>query len=123
MSGFPYSASLAVPNALRTDGNRLAVAMGWDTAPGSTFSAPLSATGNTPATYWACHTWAGDEFVATLDAAQGGSVPALPWSDFGLTESRVTDVLAALLSHVQTGAVGFETFLTANGLQRVSVAP
>lgn len=123
MSNFPNSVSLAVSAAVKADANRLAVAMGWDTAPGATFSVPLSAAGSLPATHWACHTWAGDEFVSTLTAAAGGALPAIPWADFGLTEGKVTDVLAALLSRVQTGAVGFEAFLTANGLQRASTGP
>lgn len=120
MTDFPYSVSLVVPAADRADANRLAVAMGWDTSPGDTFSVPLSADGDVPATHYGCHTWAGPGFVATLSGAQDGSLPEVTWEDHGLTAGRVADVLASMLSHVQTGSVGFWTLTGAQDLQAVN---
>jgi hypothetical protein len=120
MSNFPYSVSLAVPVADRDDGNRLAVALGWDQAPGSTFGVPLSAHGRAPATHYGCHAWAGPEFIATLSGAQGGSLPDVAWADFGLTAERVGELMASMLSHVQTGSVGFQALMGAQDLQVVN---
>ncbi|PJK29973.1 hypothetical protein [Minwuia thermotolerans] len=121
MSSHPYSVSLAVPAAAQDDANALAVALGWDVWPGRTFSVPLSADGAAPASHYGCHTWATQGFLDTLSAAQGGALPPVDWSEYELTEVRVGEVVAALLDHVQTGDVGFDTFLADSGLQRVVV--
>lgn len=103
MSGYDYSVTLIIPNALRDDANRLACAMGWDAAPlpGRTFSLPLSPDGSEPATHWLCRFNASAAFVGTLQAAQGGAVPTDPpaggvWSDYGLTLETVAVAIDAI---------------------------
>lgn len=119
MSAFPFSVSLVVPASDQADANRLAAALGWDVLPGNTFSFALSSDGTAPATHFGCHAWAGPGFVSTIQNAQGGALPEIDWSAYGLTAERVTALLSAMQSSIQTGSVGFWALLSDGDLQTV----
>lgn len=68
---------LILPATEQANGNAIAIALGHDVAPGSTYRVPLSGTGHAPATHYGCRTWATPGFVAMLQAAKSGEVSGL----------------------------------------------
>lgn len=108
---------LILPAEYRDAGNALAVALGHDVKPGNTYSVPLSASGDAPATHYGCHAWSTDEFVRTIDNAHAGNIPqGLP--------SGTLKLLDALVSSAQPdteeSALHFEMVLAENNLQRIA---
>ena len=119
-----YSCALIVPESLQDSANRLACALGYDESllPGRTYSVPLSADGQQPATHYGCHTWAGVEFIQMIQGAAQGQLPPAPWANWGLTEQAVFDVVAGLASRIEyqgDPSANFETLLAERGLQRI----
>lgn len=120
-----YSISLAlvVPAALRDKANRLSCALGHDTLPGSTYSAPLSSTGDEPATHYGCHAWVQPSFVDILAGAAQGTLPEIDWAEYGLTVEDVTAVVAGLIaSEPQADLLDIDAWLATHGLARVMPA-
>lgn len=108
MSEYTYSVSLIVPAALREKAQRLAWAIGHDEPPLDSFTAELSSDGIN-ITHYGLHTYAVPEFAAMLSAAQQGQLPPIPWSDYGLTEQDVTDLMSAM---TVVAAEGLDSQLT-----------
>lgn len=91
---------LIVPAALMDDANSIAVSLGYDVAPGKTYSVPLSGDGQQPATHYGCHTWTDGAFAGMLSAAlELGALPPIDWGD--LDEARVLAVCDALTVSVR----------------------
>lgn len=107
-------------------GNLVSTALGHQDPGAETYVLPLSASGDAPATHWACHTWATPGFVAALTAcANQEALPPAPWAAVGLTGNQVFNFCGALIWSARLGAVPREHFadvLAANGLQRVTEA-
>lgn len=102
--GFPYSISLIVPAAHKADADKLAQALGHAPPGVPTFVAELSSDG-VNVTHYGCHTYAQQAFVDLLTAASQGTLPPVPWADYGLTEQDVAEVLQALTARVAGGTV------------------
>ena len=101
-------------------GNLVSTALGHQDPGAETYVLPLSASGNAPATHWACHTWATPEFVAALTAcANQEALPPAPWAAVGLSEPQVFAFCGGLILSARIDAVPREHFsdvLAANGL-------
>lgn len=113
------SAVLILPAALQSSGNQLAIAMGHDVEPGSTYSVPLSADGQEPATHYGCHAWVTNAFIAILQGAAQGQIPP------GLDPEQVASVLGALISSIGSELAPrahFDAVLAANNLQEIASA-
>jgi hypothetical protein len=114
------SCVLILPAPYQSAGNALAVAMGHDVPPGNTYSVPLSVNGLSPATHYGCHTWATDQFVAIIEAAQNDEFPTIP----GVTVEQMAAVIDALifsnLSYFSTPLEHFNHVLAVTGLQQVT---
>lgn len=119
-----FSVVLIVPVAKQADANLLACAFGYDELPGHTFERELSATGEAPITHYGAHTWANAQFTSMLEAFNvDGSLPPIPWADFGLTEPRASAVVSALLTRIEPGGPprhNWSSALTENGLQEMA---
>lgn len=121
------SAVLIIPASLQAKGNLVSVAMGHDTYPGSTYSLPLSASGQEPATHYGTHTWATEQFVGLIQhVASGGDLPPAPWEAVGLMEQDVRDVVSALIlttrQDVSDARSHWEATLAANSLRQIVTA-
>jgi len=90
--------ALILPAADRADGNALACALGHDVPLGATFGVPLSPSGSEPATHYGTHTWVLPAFIDLLSGAALGTLPDIDWPAFGLTEARVRELVAALVT-------------------------
>jgi hypothetical protein len=119
---WPYSVVLICPAANRDQANLLACALGHDVLPGNTFSAPLSATGEAPATHYGCRATAQQAFVDLFHGAAQGQLPPIPWEDYGLTEADVFALLPLLTfdARPSTDASGhYDEVIAGIGLARV----
>lgn len=120
---YTISLALAVPAALRDKANRLSCALGHDVLPGSTYSVPLSADGQEPATHYGCHAWVQPSFVAILAGATQGHLPEVDWADYGITAEDVAAVVAGLIaSEPQGELLDFDSWSASYGLARVMPA-
>lgn len=121
MSDFKYSVSLIVPSGMLEAGRRLSWALGHDSPPLSTFSAPLSADGTEPATHYGAHTYALQSFVDILTDAQQGKLPPIQWSTYDLTEQAVRDLVDAMTINMAEGSVEdtWPQAMSEAGVQRV----
>lgn len=90
-----------VPVAFHDDANRLAWATGYQPPDGNTFSVRLSSDG-TNHTHSAFVQSASDGFAGMLSAMKAGTLPPIPWSDFGLSEQSVSGLMAALFIHASS---------------------
>lgn len=90
-----------VPIAFHDDANRLATAFGYQPPDGDTFSIRLSSDG-TNETHRAFVQSASDGFAGMLSAMKAGTLPPIPWSDYGLSEQSVIDLMAALFIHASS---------------------
>jgi hypothetical protein len=115
------SVVLIIPADLQADANMLAAVLGYDQAPGNTYSVRLSANGNEPISHYGCHTWAHPPFVQMISAARDhGVLPDLPWHP--LTADRVLAVCNALIVSARDDMSGHFSAATADaGLQIVRV--
>lgn len=104
------SCTLIIPAALLDRANALGEAMGHGPA---SYSVPLSATGDEPATHYGLHTWAAQTFVDMLDAAGQGVMPEgldYPAQDFAA-------VVGGLVASIRGDAAGhFVEVCEAEGL-------
>jgi len=110
------SGILILPADLQSAGNALAIAMGHDVEPAHTYSVPLSADGQEPATHYGCHAWVTEAFVAMLQSAAQGQMPE------GLDPQLVATVLSGLISSIGselTPREHFDGVLAANGLVQI----
>jgi hypothetical protein len=123
MANYPYALALILPATDRDDGNKLAVALGRDVWPGNTFSVPLSVDGTEPATHYGALSAATDQtFIDTLNGATQGTLPDVDWSEYELTETRVTKLIGALTTAVTDSSDPQQAWadaLSAAGVQRV----
>ena len=120
---YTISLALAVPAALRDKANRLSCALGHDTMPGSTYSVPLSPTGQEPATHYGCHAWVQPSFVEILAGASQGHLPEIDWADYDLTAGDVAAVVDGLIaSEPQAELLDIDGWLAMHGLVRVMPA-
>ncbi len=123
MSDWTLSLVAIVPAAQQEAANRLSCALGYDALPGNTFSVPLSATGQAPATHYGCRSLAKQEFLDILTAAAGGQLPPVDWTEYGVTETDITAVLASLIIDQRPADQSeghAETVLAAQGLAVVA---
>lgn len=101
---------ITVPAEHQEAANRIAVALGHDSAPlpGQTFIVGYSADGTAPATHYSSRTQADVKFTTLLMDAASGTVPEAPpagaWEDYGLTAETVAGVVAALLFDIRSEA-------------------
>lgn len=122
---FTSSLVLIIPNALKAEANRLMCALGQDVLPGNTFSVPLSASGEAPATHWGCRGVMLPSFSDMMETAKAsGNPPGRAYAEFDLTIGQVKQVFEALIisdipQGEMTGLEHFTTALAAAGLQRV----
>lgn len=97
---YPYAVSAILPAAMRDDGDRMSWALGYQPDPATgvrTFVAPLSADGGEPATHYGFNSQASVQaFVDMLQAAKAGELAPVAWEDYGLTESRVRELMEAM---------------------------
>jgi hypothetical protein len=109
------SAVLILPAKLQAAGNALSCALGHDDPPGSTYSVPLSANGQEPATHYGCHSWMSPGFVDTIREAIQGRLPE------GI-EELVATVVSGLICSFDGGMAArdhFDMVLSANGLKQI----
>lgn len=126
MSEWLHSIVMIIPAELRDKANRLACALGHDADPGRTFSVALSGDGGSPASHYGCRTAAKQDFVDLVADASVGSIPNLPWDDYGLSAQDIDDVLAALVMDIRPAGemMGhFDEVVAGQGLSRVEVTP
>jgi hypothetical protein len=119
---WPYSVVLICPAINRDHANLLACALGHDVLPGNTFSAPLSASGEAPATHYGCRATAQQPFVDLFHGAAQGVLPPIPWGDYGLTEAQVAALLPALIFDARPAAEAaghYDEVIAGLGLARV----
>lgn len=101
---------LTIPAEHQEAANRIAVALGHDSAPlpGQTFIVGFSADGSAPATHYSARTQADVQFTTLLMDAAAGTVPEMPpsgaWEDFGLSVETVEAVVASLLFDIRSEA-------------------
>lgn len=97
---YPYAVSAVIPAAMRDDGDRLSWALGYQPDPSTgarTFVAALSSDGSEPATHYGYNAQAAaQDFVDMLQAAKAGELAPMAWEDYGLTESRVRELMEAM---------------------------
>lgn len=91
---FDYSVVMWTTAALRDNTNLLGAALGWGS---ENFIVPLSSNGQLPATHYGMHTMARQDFLDTLSAAQGGTLPVVD----ALTPGQVAEVVASLVYSVK----------------------
>jgi hypothetical protein len=123
MTDWALSLVAIVPAAQQDAANRLACALGYDVLPGNTFSVPLSSTGAAPATHYGCRSLAKQEFLDVLGAAAQGQLPPIDWSEYGITETDISAVLASLFIDRRPADQSeghAETVLAAQGLAVVA---
>jgi len=117
---YPFSLALVISDANRVNANLLACVLGHDVYPGNTYSVPLAATAEGPATHWGCHSWVQQSFLDLLAGAAQGSLPPVDWSEVGLTEQDILVVLSDLkASPPQTEPLNFDEWIATHGLVRV----
>lgn len=87
-----YSTVLIIPAALLTKANALGAALGHGP---ESYTVPLSGDGET-VTHYGAHAVTSDTFIGLIVAAGGGDLPAINWSEYGLTVQDVGAVLAAM---------------------------
>lgn len=124
MSAHVFSLVLIIPAALQDNANRLACALGHDTLPGKTFSAPLSFDGREPIAYYGCRAAATQGFVTVLTDAIQGVLPPVPWGDYGLEEADVVAVLDDLIVDVRPAsdeAGQYDMVIAEQGLKRTII--
>lgn len=115
MSDFSYSAVLILPAAQRDAGNQLAIAMGHDVPPGSTYSVPLSPIGGGQPTHYGCRADVTEAFKATIEAAQQGSFPEHLEGAAPVVAALIASFLAKPLPY--SPAEHFEGVAHQNGLE------
>jgi hypothetical protein len=123
MSDFPFSVVLICAASVQAKANLLACALGHDVLPGSTYSVPLSSGEPSSVTHYGCRTGAQQTFVDILLGASTGTLPDIPWEDFGLTVEDVWTVLAGLMFDIRGAeelTTHFDAVLAENGLTRIS---
>lgn len=110
---YPHSLVLIVPSPLKDAANSVGQIIGWT---GDNLSVPLSASGNAPATHWACHSWA-----QAIAAAWLTGTP-LPES-FGIDQAQVDGLLSQITVSVDAnglqGGEHFAAVIADASLQRV----
>lgn len=132
MTDYPYTLALILPASDADDGNKLAWALGRQPDPqqasAQTFTAPLSGDGTEPASHYGALSQATDEgFVGMLqDAKQDGTLPSIDWSTYGLTATRVAEVLNAMTYAIGENKPGnaqavMDDAMAQAGVQRVQV--
>lgn len=126
---YNYRVTAICPDADRHAMRKISTALGYSD---HVFTAPLSPTGDAPATHWAYSTTATAEFVAmqTDPATQEYVFTHTDWPSHGITEMEARDVLArhwsadpAMLmigdKDQTSGREQLEVMLTGHGLARV----
>lgn len=117
------SACLILPAEHQTAGNAVSVALGHDVAPGSTYSVPLSANGQEPATHYGARAWITPGFAVMLGIVKTGIVPdgaaqTLSQMALGVRQSQ-PDMCAALIADIRETDEPYPHWtdvLTAHGL-------
>lgn len=99
-----YSTVLIIPAALLTKANALGAALGHGP---ESYTVPLSSDGET-VTHYGAHAVTTDTFIDMIVAAGGGDLPAIDWSEHGLTVQDVAAVLAAMTISAPGSALDVE---------------
>lgn len=110
---YPHSLVLIVPSPLKDAANSMGQIIGWT---GDNLSVPLSASGNAPATHFACHAWAQAIAAAWLT---GTPIP----ESMGIDQAQVDGLLSQIIVSVDAnglqGGEHFANALTAANLKRI----
>jgi hypothetical protein len=117
---------LIVPEANRAAGDGVSVAMGYADPGASTYTVPLSATGQEPATHYGCHTAATDGFAMMVQILTSGVVPdgtseALAQTALGLRAQQPA-LASGLIWSAEDNLEGWEHFvavLSSHSLLRI----
>lgn len=114
---------MLLPAAQRQAGDDLSAAFGHADAGVSTFTVPLSASGQDPATHYGCHAWATDQFIAELDAAQAGTLtPLSPGVTAVDLQSLVSIIVRSVKPVDYDPSAHFAEAVAAMGLQRIGTS-
>jgi hypothetical protein len=99
------SMTLILPAQYRDDGNAISITLGHDVEPGHTYSVPLSATGDEPATHYGCRPWCTPGFALLVQMAQGMPPPEGTSPELVAMAQSVAaqwpDTIAALIADVR----------------------
>lgn len=116
----PYN--LAIPSGVKQNGADCWAVLDPDSGGANTFSVPLSANGQLPATHWACRTILEQE---TYDALT--TMTTTQFKDYvnalAGTRGRGQVSGASFKNSLLMAEGDFNAFLAANGLQRIVAAP
>ncbi len=115
------SVSLVITARMRNAGNALSCALGHDTAPGHTYTVPLSPSGSGTPTHYGAHTWASDSFVALLTNAKRGTFPD-GFSAGDLTRRQIAGAVGAIEAEVgEDPSTTWPALLARLGLKLIEV--
>lgn len=127
MSAWVYSLIFVFSEDDRPDAEKLSHAMGHSVPGDLCYTVPLSPTGENPPTHWMCHSFCIPEFAAMLEGIGQGTLPEPEaggiWEDYGLTEARVWELMAAAIVSCIDGAdpqTHVADVLADAGLQRIN---
>ena len=124
MAGSMISHVMIIPDAQRAVADQTEVALGAANPGASTYQAPLSASGQLPATHWYCHRWEDGQYLAGWNRAKAGQLwPGVDWAAYGLTEPQVEAMADAM--DITTRGDGqhedhVEDALADHGLQKIT---
>lgn len=121
---------LILPADQQATGNAVAVALGHDVAPGRTYSVPLSADGQEPATHYGARTWVTAGFALMVETAKSGVVPegmSQQLADMATgVRTQYPDMIAALIAdrrETDDPYPHWTDVLASHGLQVIQTTP
>lgn len=115
----PYS--LVIPNGVKANGSTVFGVLDPDSGGAATFSVPLSADGQEPATYWGCRTLLESSTYTALTTMDTTTFMAYV-NNLAITRGRGQVSGVSFKNSLQIGGPDFWTFIASLGLQRVTVA-
>jgi hypothetical protein len=105
---YDYSAVCVVPVASVELGNRLAEGLGHGP---NNYTVPLSANGSEPATHYGCRAAVNEVFVAMVQSASQGELPAID----GMTPQEVAEAFGDMSIDIQPANDPYSHFVQYTG--------